>query len=74
MSNLESPAFQRAFVALRYLFGRRDAELSVSGLAEHSEVRALGLRLVHPERVRRAEALAYELSRIAGAIDARTFK
>ena len=74
MANLESSDFQRAFVALSYMVGRRDTELLDPLRAPHEDARAFARRLGHPERERRAEVLARELSRLANAIAARTLK
>lgn len=71
---LESPAFQRGFVALSYMMGRREAELLEPLPAAQEEARALARGLAHPERARRAELLARELSRLALAVEARRVK
>jgi hypothetical protein len=70
----ESRDFQCAFVAMSYLAGRRELELLQPFPAPHREAQALQRRLAHPERERRAEALAVELARIAGALEARSIK
>jgi hypothetical protein len=74
MSSVALPIFQRAFVALSYVAGRRDAALLEAFPAPHEEARLFAQRLAHPERERRAEALARELSRIALAVEARSLK
>jgi hypothetical protein len=74
MANLGSSDFQRAFVALSYMVGRRDIELLEPLLASHEDARAFARRLGHPDRERRAEALARELSRLASTLEARTLK
>lgn len=74
MANLGSPDFQRAFVALSYMIGRRDAALLEPLGTPHDDARAFARRLGHPERERRAEVLARELSRLASAVEARTLK
>jgi hypothetical protein len=71
MANIDSPAFQRAFLAVSYLAGRRDADLIAPLRAPADDVRALARRLEHPERERRAEVLARELARLALSLDAR---
>jgi len=74
MSSVADPAFQRAFVALSYVAGRR-ADALLGGLAApHDDARMLVQRLGHPERERRAEVLARELSRVALALEARSIK
>jgi hypothetical protein len=74
MSSVAHPVFQRAFVALAYVAGRRDTELLDGLAAPQDEVRLLVQRLAHPERERRAEVLARELSRVALALEARSIK
>jgi len=74
MAALASRDFQRAFAAMSYLFGRRDAQLLESFRVPHEEARAFVRRLGHPERERRAQALAVELSRISSALEARSIK
>jgi len=74
MTNLENPDFQRAFVALSYMIGRRDTELLTPLRTPHDDARAFARRLGHPERERRAEVLARELSRLASAVEARALK
>lgn len=74
MSQLDSRDFQCAFAAVSYLAGRRDDELLDPFTTPHLEARALQRRLAHPERERRAEALARELSRLALALEARSIK
>jgi hypothetical protein len=74
MANLESSDFQRAFVALSYMVGRRDSQLLEPLRTSHEDARALARRLGHPERERRAEVLARELSRLASAVEARALK
>jgi hypothetical protein len=74
MAHFESSDFQRAFAAIRYLTGRREAELLEPFRLPQREARAFVQRLAQPERERRAEALAGELSRIASALEARSIK
>jgi hypothetical protein len=74
MAQFESRDFQCAFAAVSYLAGRRKAELLEPFAKPHHEARALHGRLAHPERERRAEALARELARIASALEARAVK
>lgn len=74
MPNVASPSFQRAFVALSYVAGRRNTELLAAFANVHEEARQAAKRLAHPERERRAEALALELSRVASALEARRIK
>ncbi len=74
MTLFESRDFQCAFAAVSYLAGRREAELLEPFRAPHLEARALQIRLAHPDRERRAEALARECARIASALEARAIK
>ena len=74
MSQFESRDFQCAFVAVSYLAGRRDRELLEPFATTHLEARALHTWLGHPQRERRAEALARELSRLASALEARSIQ
>jgi len=71
MANIRSPEFQRAFAAVSYLTGQRDAELLAPLPSAGEEALALARRLGHPERERRAEVLARELGRVALSLDAR---
>ena len=74
MSQFVRREFQCAFAAVSYLAGRRAGELLEPFAAPHLEARALQSRLAHPERERRAEALARELSRLASSLEARAIK
>ena len=74
MARLESPDFQRAFAALSYVCGRRDAELLDPIRPEHDLARGFVRRLAHPERAERAEVLSRELTRLASALAARIIK
>ena len=71
MANVQSPEFQRAFAAVSYLVGQREAELLAPLASPTEEARALARRLEHSERDRRAEVLARELGRLALSLDAR---
>ncbi len=71
MPNILSSEFQRAFVTMSYLVGRREAALLAPLPSPGAEVQALARRLAHPERERRAEVLARELGRLALSLDAR---
>lgn len=74
MSQFETRDFQCAFAAVSYLAGRREAELLEPFSVPQPEARAFSSRLAHPERERRAEALARELARVANALEARSIK
>ena len=74
MASANSSEFQRAFVAMSYMVGRRDSELLAPIRSPSDDVRALARRLSHPERERRAEVLARELAQLVSTIEARTLK
>jgi hypothetical protein len=74
MPGQATPSFQRAFVALSYVADRRASELLEAFTTPHDEARLLVKHLAHPERERRAEVLARELSRVALAVAARSLK
>lgn len=74
MADLGSAEFQRAFAALSYLAGRRDADLLGAFKQPHPEARLFAQRLGHPERERRAEVLARELARVVSSLEARKLK
>jgi len=74
MTQFASRDFQCAFAAVSYLAGRRDAELLEPFGSPHLEGRALQKRLAHPQRERRAEALARELARLVSALEARAIR
>ncbi len=74
MTQFESRDFQCAFAAVSYLVGRREAALLEPFDPQHDDARGFVRRLAHPERERRAEALARELACLAGALEARSIK
>jgi hypothetical protein len=67
------PEFQRAFVALRYFLGARGGDLA-EPLGEATEGANVQRRLAHPDRERRAEALAAEIGRVVRALEAEIFR
>jgi hypothetical protein len=70
----EFPAdYQRAFVAMRYFLGAREAELAAP-LGAAPEAEAVARRLAQPDRQKRAEALAAEIGRVVRALDAGTIR
>ncbi|HEY3500746.1 MAG TPA: hypothetical protein VGK73_38910 [Polyangiaceae bacterium] len=73
-ARLEQPEFQRAFLALRYLLGARGPELGSPLAALTPEARAVLERLEHPDRARRAEALAVEIGQVVRALSKRAFR
>ncbi len=74
MSELDRSDFQRAFVAMSYMLGRRDVELLAPLAAPGEDARSVARRLGHQERQRRAEVLARELSHLLNALEARSLK
>lgn len=68
-----SPEFQRAFVAVRYFLGARGEGLGAP-LGDASTAAVTEKRLAHPDRERRAEALAAEIGRVVRALDAGSFR
>jgi hypothetical protein len=68
-----SPDFQRAFVAVRYFLGARGEGLGAP-LGDASAARMTEERLAHPDRERRAGALAVEIGRVVRALETRNFR
>jgi hypothetical protein len=68
-----APAFQRAFVATRYFLGAREEGLAAP-LGDAAAARAVEETLRHPERERRAEALATEVAHVVRALEARRYR
>ena len=68
-----SADFQRAFVAMRYFWGAREAELSTAfgGLSVTPAAADVLRGLAHHERDERARTLGAELGRIAAALEQR---
>jgi len=62
--------YQRAFVAMRYFLGARDADLAAPLGSAAAEAEAVARRLAQPDRQKRAEALAAEIGRVVRALDA----
>lgn len=62
-------AFERAFVAMSYVVGRRGAELTEPLPAPLPAAEQLARRLSHPERAVRAQVLAAELGPLVLALD-----
>ena len=67
------PAFERAFVAVRYFLGAR-GELSLPLGSPSPAAEALAAALDDPDRQKRAEALAAELGHVVRALEARTYR
>jgi hypothetical protein len=68
-----SPDFQRTFLALRYFFGARGADLSepLSAVGLHPAAAEVHMGLGRTERSERARVLAAELGRLATTLDER---
>jgi hypothetical protein len=69
-----SAEFERAFVAMSYLLGRRGAELDSALRAPSDETRRVISGLSHPDRAVRAQVLAAELARVAASLEKRRFR
>lgn len=74
MPRLEESTFQRAFVAVSYLAGRRGQELLEPLKLTNRDTQKLVQLLGHPERERRAEVLAAELSPLAHSLELRSLR
>jgi hypothetical protein len=68
------PEFQRAFLALRYFLGARGAELAAPLGTATPEAESLLARLDHPDKTRRAEALAGEVGQVLRTLEARAIR
>jgi hypothetical protein len=68
-----SPDFQRTFLAMRYFFGARGAELAepLGAVGLHPAAAEVSSGLARAERAERARALATELGRLAASLDER---
>ncbi|HVJ14774.1 MAG TPA: hypothetical protein VM686_05010 [Polyangiaceae bacterium] len=67
------PAFERAFVAVRYFLGAR-GELALPLDPPSPQAAGLAAELEAPDRQKRAEVLASELGQVVRALEARTFR
>jgi hypothetical protein len=70
----EHEAFDRAFVALRYLLDRRGDELLEPLIAPAPAAVELARRLSATERTARAQVLASDLARVAAALESRRLR
>jgi hypothetical protein len=68
------PDFQRAFVAMRYFLGAREADLAGALPSVTADARAVVERLEHADRARRAEALAVEVGHVVRSLGSRNFR
>jgi hypothetical protein len=64
-------AFERAFVAVTYLLGRRDGLLRGLGATAGGSARAFAEQLANAAQADRARALASELMPVVAALDLR---
>jgi len=71
---MRSPAFQRAFAAMSYFVGRRGDALLAPLPEPGAEALALVEHLAHPDRAKRAEALAAELTRVYAELERRSYR
>jgi len=67
------PAFERAFVAVRYFLGAR-GELAAPLDHPSAAAEKLCSELEDPDRQKRAEVLASELGEVVRALEARTYR
>jgi hypothetical protein len=74
MSEARDPAFERAFVAMRYFLGARGADLAAPLAAPAGAADELALALQDENRVRRAERLANEIGQVARALEGRSYR
>jgi hypothetical protein len=65
-------AFERAFLAMSYLCGKRGEELRAPLGELGADAQRVYERLTHAERAPRAETLAGELARLARSLQARS--
>ena len=70
----EGDAYERAFVAMAYLQGRRGDALLAELPAPGAAARRLAQRLGAPEKAVRAQVLAAEVARIVQALDRRRIR
>ena len=68
---MSTEAFERAFVAVSYLLGRRGSELGFGLLSPGNAADRAASQLSEPDRERRAQRLAAELLPVAQALGAR---
>lgn len=69
-----TPAFQRAFVSMRYFLGARGDDLAGPLGATSRAAEELALALKDEDRARRAERLANEVGQVARALEGRTYR
>jgi hypothetical protein len=74
MSEASDPAFERAFVAMRYFLGARGKGLAEPLGAPGPAAAELALALDDEDRSRRAERLASEIGHVARALEGRSYR
>ena len=74
MSEARDPAFERAFVAMRYFLGVRGAGLAEPLGAPSRAAEELARALQDEDRSRRAERLASEVGHVARALEGRSYR
>jgi hypothetical protein len=74
MSEARDPAFERAFVAMRYFLGARGADLAAPLASPTRAADELALALQDENRTRRAERLANEIGQVARALEGRSYR
>jgi hypothetical protein len=71
---MPSADFERAFVAISYVLGRRGVDLTAPLSPSFAEARGLAQALAAEARGDRARALALALSRVVAALEARRLR
>jgi hypothetical protein len=74
MSTTRDPAFERAFVAMRYFLGARGSDLAEPLGAPTRAAEELVVALQDEHRARRAERLASEVGQVARALEGRCYR
>jgi hypothetical protein len=74
MSDVKDPAFERAFVAMRYFLGARGPDLAAPLGAPTRAAEELVTALQDENRARRAECLANEMGHVARALEGRSYQ
>jgi hypothetical protein len=74
MSESRDPAFERAFVAMRYFLGVRGPSLAEPLGAPARAAAELAAALEDEDRSRRAERLASEVGLVARALEGRSYR
>ncbi|HEV8245545.1 MAG TPA: hypothetical protein VGP93_07245 [Polyangiaceae bacterium] len=72
--SFRDPAFERAFVAVRYFLGARGTDLAEALDQPSTTAQALASELNDPDRQMRAQVLASELGHVVRALEARSYR